>query len=59
MNSLKNKLLVAMPNMADPYFAESVVLLCEDNNNGVLGLIINKPISQMKVVGEKMKNKFC
>ena len=47
MNNLKNKLLVAMPNMADPYFAESVVLLCEDNDDGVLGLIINKHISQM------------
>ena len=32
MNSLKNKLLVAMPNMTDPYFAESVVLLCEDSD---------------------------
>ena len=58
MNSLKNKLLVAMPNMTDPYFAESVVLLCEDNDDGVLGLIINKPISQMKVVGAGLKNKF-
>ena len=58
MNSLKNKLLVAMPNMTVPYFAESVVLLCEDNDGGVLGLIINKPISQMKVVGAGLKNKF-
>jgi len=58
MNNLKNKLLVAMPNMADPYFAESVVLLCEDSDDGILGLIINKPISQMKVVGAGLKNKF-
>ena len=58
MNSLKNKLLVAMPNMADPYFSESVVLIYEDNSGGVLGLIINRPISQMKVVGAGLKNKF-
>ena len=58
MNRLKNKLLVAMPNMADPYFAESVILICEENDEGVLGLIINKPISQMKVVGAGLKNKF-
>ena len=58
MKSLKNKLLVAMPNMTDPYFAKSVVLVCEDSKEGVLGLIINKPISQMKVVGSGMKNKF-
>ena len=58
MDNLKNKLLVAMPNMTDPYFAESVVLVCEHNNEGILGLIINKPISQMKVVGTGLKNKF-
>ncbi len=58
MNNLKNKLLVAMPNMVDPYFAESVILICEDSPDGVLGLIINKPISQMKVVGAGLKNKF-
>jgi len=58
MKSLKNKLLVAMPNMTDPYFAKSVVLVCEDSKEGILGLIINKPISQMKVVGSGMKNKF-
>jgi len=58
MDSLKNKLLVSMPNMADPYFSESVVLICEDSTDGVLGLIINKPISEMKVVGAGLKNKF-
>ena len=58
MNGLKNKLLVAMPNMADPYFAESVVLICRDGPDGLFGLIINKPISQMKVVGAGLKNKF-
>tara|TARA_X000000368_G_scaffold418605_1_gene418963 strand:+ start:6800 stop:7351 length:552 start_codon:yes stop_codon:yes gene_type:complete len=57
MNNLKNKLLVAMPNMVDPYFAESVVLICEDGRDGVLGLIINKPISEMEIMGSGLKNK--
>lgn len=57
MNNLKNKLLVAMPNMVDHYFAESVVLVCEDGPDGVLGLIINKPISEMKIMGSGLKNK--
>ena len=47
-----------MPNMTDPYFAESVVLLCEHNNEGVLGLINYKPNSQMKVVGAGLKKKY-
>ena len=46
-----------MPNMVDPYFAESVVLICEDGRDGVLGLIINKPISEMEIMGSGLKNK--
>jgi len=34
MKSLKNKLLISMPNMVDPYFAKSVIFICEDDKNG-------------------------
>ena len=34
MKSLKNKLLISMPNMVDPYFAKSVIFICEDDTNG-------------------------
>ncbi|MDX2134296.1 MAG: YqgE/AlgH family protein [Saprospiraceae bacterium] len=37
-------LLLAKPFMEDPYFKRSVVLLCEHNENGSLGFILNKPI---------------
>ena len=47
-----------MPNMVDPYFAKSVIFLCEDDKNGTIGIIINKPISQMKIVGTGIKNKI-
>ena len=51
MKSLKNKLLISMPNMVDSYFAKSVIFVCEDDKNGTVGIIVNKPISQMKIVG--------
>lgn len=42
--SLTNQFLIAMPGMADEAFAGTVIYLCEHNDNGALGLVINKPI---------------
>ncbi len=42
---LANQFLIAMPGMADEAFAGSVIYLCEHNEKGALGLVINKPIS--------------
>lgn len=36
-------LLVAMPQMVDPNFARSVVLLCRQEDDGALGLVVNRP----------------
>jgi putative transcriptional regulator len=41
--NLTNQFLIAMPGMADESFARSVVYLCEHNEKGALGLVINKP----------------
>jgi putative transcriptional regulator len=41
---LTNQFLIAMPGMADDTFAGAVVYLCEHNDQGALGLVINKPI---------------
>ncbi len=49
---LTNQFLIAMPGMADDNFAGSVVYLCEHNERGALGLVINKPIDI------KLKNLF-
>lgn len=38
----KGKLLLAEPFMQDPNFKRSVVLLCEHNNEGTIGFIINR-----------------
>src|SRR5207245_9118611 len=36
-------LLLAMPQMVDPNFARSVVLLCEHGSEGAVGFIVNRP----------------
>lgn len=41
--NLTNHFLIAMPGMEDDLFGKSVVYLCEHNENGALGLMINKP----------------
>ena len=41
---LTNQFLIAMPGMVDETFAGAVVYLCEHNDKGALGLVINKPI---------------
>jgi putative transcriptional regulator len=40
---LTNQFLIAMPAMADPNFAGSVVYICEHSERGALGLVINRP----------------
>jgi putative transcriptional regulator len=41
---LTNQLLVAMPTLDDPNFAQSVTLICEHTDQGALGIIINRPM---------------
>jgi len=45
---LGGKLLVAMPSMGDPRFARSVILICAHSPEGAMGLIVNKPVNEMK-----------
>ncbi|MEK8085523.1 YqgE/AlgH family protein [Aquabacterium sp. A3] len=40
---LTNQFLIAMPSMRDDHFAGTVVYLCEHNERGALGLVINRP----------------
>jgi putative transcriptional regulator len=41
--NLTNHFLIAMPGMADPFFAKTVTYLCQHNAEGALGIIINRP----------------
>lgn len=48
--SLTNQLLIAMPGMEDPNFTTTVTLVCEHNDEGALGIVINRPL-EMKLAG--------
>jgi putative transcriptional regulator len=44
-NYLNSQLLIAMPSLADPNFAQTVTLLCEHSERGALGIILNRPLN--------------
>lgn len=41
---LTNQFLIAMPNLMDPNFFHSVTYICEHNENGAMGIVINQPV---------------
>jgi putative transcriptional regulator len=43
MDSLRNHFLIAMPNLEDPNFNESVTYVCQHDENGAVGIVINRP----------------
>ena len=43
VQSLAPVLLLSMPQLADPNFHRSVVLLCEHGTEGAFGLVLNRP----------------
>ena len=42
MMELQGKFLIAMPHL-DDYFNRTVVFMCEHNEQGSMGLVINQP----------------
>jgi putative transcriptional regulator len=42
--NLTDHFLIAMPAMADPYFSKSLIYIAEHNEQGALGLIVNRQI---------------
>lgn len=44
MNELSNHFLIATPKLSDPFFSRSVVYVCEHNDEGSMGIIINLPV---------------
>ena len=44
MESLQGQLLIASPRLVDPNFARSVVVMVQHNDDGALGLILNRPL---------------
>ncbi|CNE82858.1 YqgE/AlgH family protein [Yersinia nurmii] len=47
--NLQHHFLIAMPSLQDPQFKRSVVYICEHNEDGAMGLVINKPVEKFTV----------
>ena len=43
-NSLSNHFLIAMPTLDDPNFHHTTTYICEHNEEGALGVVINRPL---------------
>ncbi len=57
-NYLNDQFLIAMPNLADPSFAHTVTYLCQHNEEGALGIVINRPVGiKLGGIFEQMKIK--
>lgn len=41
--SLQHHFLIAMPQMLDPNFSGTLTYLCEHNEHGAMGIVINRP----------------
>ena len=53
--NLADHFLIAMPSMDDPIFGGTVVYICEHNDMGVLGVVINKPTDMtMEILFERI-----
>jgi putative transcriptional regulator len=44
MTSLAPSLLLSMPQLTDPNFNRTVVLLCKHSDEGAFGLVVNRPL---------------
>ena len=41
---LTDQLLIAMPTLADPNFTQTVTYICEHNERGAMGIVLNRPM---------------
>ena len=58
--NLANHFLIAMPSIQDPIFGGTVVYVCEHNEKGVLGVVINKPTDMtMEVLFDRVDLKLA
>ena len=42
--NLTNHFLIAMPGLADPNFYHTVTYMCDHNEEGAMGIVINRPL---------------
>lgn len=54
--NLTGHFLIAMPNLTDPYFSKSVTFICTHNQDGAMGIVINRPTDMTyEMLFEKIK----
>jgi len=51
---LNNQFLIAMPNLMDPNFFHSVTFICEHNEFGAMGVVINQRVNM--TIGQLMES---
>ncbi len=45
--TLENRFLVSMPQLEDPHFRQTVILICKHNSQGAIGVVINRLTDQI------------
>ena len=45
IESLKNHFLMAMPSLNEGFFAGSLTYICEHNESGAMGIVVNQPLA--------------
>lgn len=46
-SSWKNEFLLAMPALAGSYFGQTITYLCEHNEDGAMGLVVNRAVEDV------------
>lgn len=49
--NLAGSILISMPGMGDPRFERSVILICAHSEDGAMGIIVNKPSTELSFAG--------
>ena len=50
-DSLNGQILVAMPALDDPNFAQAVILVCAHSSDGAMGIILNRALERPSFAG--------
>ncbi len=45
LSNLTNQFLIAMPGLLDPNFYQTVTYICAHNEEGAMGIIVNRPLN--------------
>ncbi len=60
MKSLRGQLLIASPQMRDPNFAQTVLFIVQHDEDGALGLVLNRPTqTTIRDAWEQLNEESC